>query len=210
MDRRSRVKARGRRRRRRVAEHARALRAELSYMPLTVFVSLCAATLGLYPYLWLASRAWSFAALDPVAFDARAALRYCAVAAAAHCLLVLSAVPGLVWLIGGYELAAVVTRAMLSLYAALALLVVLPLRWACLTAMRWAMRSAAAAWAADLVIIPRTMRSLLATHLLGTVYAQAHINRLVGLGMPGLAGYDDMWNDVSAADVVRDFLRGSG
>lgn len=178
-------------------------------MPLGIFVPRCAASLGFYPHLWLAARAWSFAELDPVAFDPRAAQRYCAVAAAAHCLLVLAAVPGVVWLIGGYPLAGAAAQAMLALYAALLLLVVLPLRWSCLSAIRWAMRSASAEWDSDCVMMPRTMRSLLATHLLGTIYVQSHINRLVGLGMPGLSGYDDIWSDVSAADIVRDFLRGS-
>lgn len=150
---------------------------ELDYVPLTIFVPFTVISLGIYPNVWLALRARAFSAISGGIVDSRA-VRRCALFGS------ISSIAAII---------AVVLASSTMLAAAIGLFVLfaLPLRCFCHSEIRSGIRRSAAEWDADGRMAERTIPSSTRLAILGSIYIQHHINRLIGLGMPGFSGYDD-------------------
>ena len=55
-------------------------------------------------------------------------------------------------------------------------------------------------------MINRSITSWFKLFLLGSIYIQHHINRLMGLGMPGFADVSEIEHDASLMDIIDDYI----
>lgn len=180
----------------------------IDYMPIPLFIAMTLFSLGIYPYIWLLKRVDGFSAAGMNGLDRMGIVRYCVVGLGVQ-LLPWGAIMAFVWSRwDGGDFALRVALQMMIAYAAAFALVVLPYRCFYHFDIRWRLRRAASVWDTGGIMIARTMGSLPRLFLLGTPYIQHHINRLIGLGMPGFSGYDDMPGDFYISDVIRDYVRG--
>ena len=188
------------------AEHA-ALTRTIDYIPLVLYLLFSVGSVGLYPYHWLLKRIDGFEVAGVTGLDRAGIGRYCALGICAQFLLVASGVIGLWgWFTGIHEWYASAFL-MLAVYGAAFVLVILPMRCFYHFDIRWRLRRATSRWDENGLMIVRTAPSLFLLFLFGTVYIQRHVNRLIGLGMPGFTGYDDLGADTTIGDAVREYVR---
>jgi hypothetical protein len=91
-------------------------------------------------------------------------------------------------------------------FAVLYALLILPMRCFNYFSLRWALRSAVIEWDKEGVMVGRAMTSWFKLFLLGSAYIQHHINRLMGLGMPGFADVSEIEMDISLADIIDNYV----
>jgi hypothetical protein len=181
--------------------------ATIDYIPAGLFVLLSVASAGIYPYFWLLDRVDTFAAVDAIRLDRTGIDRYCVLGIIAQ-LLPIAAAGVFMWahftgLRQWYAYASII----LAAYAAALVFVILPLRCFYHFDIRWRMRRAVSLWDKNGLMIARTAPSLFCLFLFGNAYIQRHINRLIGLGMPGLTGYDEIGTEVTLGDTIKEYVR---
>ena len=181
----------------------------IDYIPMGLFALFSVCSAGLYPYIWLLNRIDGFAAIGATGLDRSGLGRYCVFGICAQ-LLPLASLVVCLWAhfagVGEWYASAFL---MLAAYGAAIVLVILPMRCFYHFDIRWRLRRAASRWDENGLMIARTAPSLLRLFLFGTAYLQAHVNRLIGLGMPGFTGYDDVGTDATVGDAIKDYVRGA-
>lgn len=178
----------------------------LGYIPPTLFLALCLCTLGLYPYVWLWSNASGFVKIGGARIRENALRRF---AAMGFCVQLLAAAAVFMYLwsrIAGSEAAHRYAYFVLLAYLLLYLFLVLPLRCFHFFELRWNIRNAVIEWDSYAIMIGRTMTSWTKLFLGGSAYIQWHINRLIGLGMPGFADADEL-ADLTITELIDRYIR---
>jgi hypothetical protein len=102
----------------------------------------------------------------------------------------------------GLEIAYGVVFALVSLY----LSVIFPMRCFNYFRFRWALRSAVIKWDNEGVMVGRAMPSWVGLFLFGSAYIQYHINRLMGLGMPGFADASEIESDATLGELIGGYV----
>ena len=179
----------------------------LGYIPLSLFVSISVASLGIYPYIWLWGNLHAFEksgaqGLDKVELAKLSVIGFCAQLLVP--LSLLSALLGTASGIGGFQEFAF--RAIV-VYVVVYLLFVLPLRCFNYFNIRWKIREAVNEWDHAGMMIGRTMQSWVKLFCFGSFYIQYHINRLMGLGMHGFADESDLMVDLPITEFLKEYLR---
>ena len=182
--------------------------AALGYIPVTLFLSFSVATLGLYPYAWLWGNLHALERIGASASDDRNLRRFAVYGFCVQTLfpaaLILYAAG--IWLAS--DLMLELSFRVAVAYAATYLLLILPLRCGCYFDLRWKIRHRVAEWDSAKIMMDRTMSSWFKLFLLGSLYVQYHINRLMGLGMPGFADPSEITEDFAVVQWVRDYVKG--
>ncbi|MDR1651925.1 MAG: hypothetical protein LBR87_09060, partial [Synergistaceae bacterium] len=178
----------------------------LGYVPLKLFVGLSLLTMGLYPYTWLWGNAYAFNKVGAGRADERCVKILSVIGFSVQMLVPLSAASYLAWRIFAiplaHKMAAGTAVTMALLYAVL----LLPVRTFAYFNLRWAIRGAVIEWDREGVMVGRTMTSWLKLFLFGSMYIQYHINRLMGLGMPGFADVSEIEMDISLSEMIDKFV----
>ncbi|MDR1021606.1 MAG: hypothetical protein LBL73_12660 [Synergistaceae bacterium] len=178
----------------------------LGYIPVELFMALGVLTSGLYPFSWLWSNSAALVGLCGDRLQERR-LRLCAgMGFCVQTLLPVSLVLFFAWHFTGDPMLWNFASRFLALYAASFFLLALPQRCYLFFALRWNIRRAVEAWDKDGVMIDRTMSSWLKLFAFGSAYIQYHINRLIGLGMPGFAGQDEIMRDFSVKKWLNEYV----
>ena len=178
----------------------------LGYIPSKLYLGLCFVTCGLYPYIWLRENARAFEKTSGGRVRELSARRLAFLGMTVQLILPFSIGAWIVWMATGSEVAGEVFRAAFFLFLALYFAVVFPMRCSNYFCARWALRSAVIEWDASGVMINRSIASWLKLFLLGSVYVQYHINRLMGLGMPGFADFSEIEGDATLLERLGDYL----
>jgi hypothetical protein len=125
---------------------------------------------------------------------------------AVQMLLPVSAALYAVWRFTGLDMALDtaygVTFALVLLYSS----VVFPMRCFNYFCFRWALRSAVIKWDREGVMAGRAMPSWFGLLLFGSAYIQHHINRLMGLGMPGFADVSEIESDATLGEWIGGYV----
>lgn len=182
-------------------------RRAIDYIPVPLFLAQSVFSFGIYPYLWLLRRIDSFPDVGIKGLDRAGMAAYCIVGLCVQ-LLLLCATSTYVyaWLVTDNF----IRKLAVMIFAAYALsfvLLVMPGRCFHHFNIRWRLRRIVAEWDAVGVMIDRTMTSLTKLFLFGSAYIQYHFNRLIGMGMPGFSGYEEIAGDFSVTGAVRDYLK---
>jgi hypothetical protein len=90
--------------------------------------------------------------------------------------------------------------------AVLYVIVVFPMRCFNYFTFRWTLRSAVITWDKEGVMVGRAMPSWIKLILFGSAYIQYHINRLMGLGMPGFADVSEIEMDISWGEMLDNYV----
>ena len=178
----------------------------LGYIPTKLYLGLCLITCGLYPYIWIWDNAYAFGRISGGRVGAKSLKNLAVLGFLAQLLLPLSLIAWAIWQTTGSTVAAEVFRRALPAFLWMYFLVVFPMRCFNYFSARWALRSAVILWDAEGVMIGRSMTSWLKLFFLGSVYIQYHINRLMGLGMPGFADPSEIESDASLLERLDDYI----
>ncbi|GHV26736.1 hypothetical protein FACS1894167_00570 [Synergistales bacterium] len=190
-----------------LSKYGEANRAELmGYIPIELFVSLCILSLGMYPSIWMWVNAPAFAILCGDKVRAGRMKLYAVMSFCVHLILLLSAAFSLYRIFTGHQDGLKTAAICFAIYSLLYLATVLPMRCYYYFDIRWNIRKVVSAWDNNLIMSGRTMASWLKLFLFGAAYIQYHTNRLMGLGMPGFADYDDIVPDMAVRAFVKDFV----
>lgn len=180
--------------------------AVLGYIPLKIFLGLCLITLGAYPYVWIWGNAYAFNKMGERRIGEESFKRLAVLGFAVQMLLPVSAACYAAWYATGlpmmFEIAHAVAFALVLLY----LSVIFPMRCFNYFCFRWALRSAVIKWDSDGVMVGRAMPSWIGLFLFGSVYIQRHINRLMGLGMPGFADASEIESDATLGERIGRYI----
>jgi hypothetical protein len=178
----------------------------LGYVPVELFIALCLLTFGLYPYAWLWGNSGAFVSLCGDRLQEKRVKLYAAIGFCVQLILPVSfAIYGMGRFTGPPQLLDLAINSAF-LYAAAYILLILPQRCYYFFDIRWNLRSAVEAWDKDGVMIDRTMTSWFKLFAFGSIYIQLHANRLIGLGMPGFAGQDDIMPDFSVRRWLQEYV----
>lgn len=180
----------------------------LGYIPIPIFVGLSVLTLGLYPYVWFAQNARAFVILSLEKIEERSLRHYTVTGFFVQLLLFSSLVLAI---LGGVADSALLTEYAMRFaffYFSLNMLVLLPVRSFLYFGLRWNLRRAVAAWDHTRIMIPRTMPSWWKLFIFGSLYIQFHINRVIGLGMPGFADAEDLREPLPFLEWLGGYLTG--
>jgi hypothetical protein len=180
--------------------------AVLGYVPVELFIALCLLTFGLYPYAWLWGNSSAFVSLCGYRLQEKR-VRFCA--AIGFCIQLIPIVSLALYAVWRYTASPQLLDFALHsalLYVAAYVLLVLPQRCYCFFDIRWNLRRTVETWDKDGVMIDRTMTSWLKLFAFGSIYIQFHANRLIGLGMPGFAGQDEIMPDFSVRRWLQEYV----
>lgn len=179
----------------------------LGYIPLSLFVGISIASLGIYPYLWLWGNLHAFEKSGARGLDKVELVKFSVVG---FCTQLLVPVALISYLLGKltelqmfYEFA---FRAGV-VYVLAYILLVLPLRCFNYFNIRWKIREAVNEWDHAGMMIGRTMQSWIKLFCFGSFYLQYHINRLMGLGMHGFADESEIMPDFPITDFLKAYLK---
>lgn len=182
----------------------------LGYIPIGLYLSFAAATLGLYPYAWLWGNVRAFERIGASTSDCLNLRRF---AVYGFCVQILLPVALALYVAGAWlasDLILELSFRVAVAYVAAYLLLILPLRCGCYFDLRWKIRHRVAEWDSAKIMTDRTIPSWFKLLLLGSTYIQYHINRLMGLGMPGFADPSEITDDFAVVQWVRDYVKGEG
>ncbi|MDR1482583.1 MAG: hypothetical protein LBI74_08160 [Synergistaceae bacterium] len=179
----------------------------LGYIPLGIFIGVSLVSLGLYPYIWAWGNVYAFTKVCGERIGEGALRRF---AATGFCVQLLVPVAAGAFMWGAvadspwaYDFALKTS----AFFAITYMFFVGPIRCSCFFDLRWNLRSAVASWDRNSMMIDRTMTSWAKLFFLGSTYIQYHINRLMGLGMPGFADPEEIAADFSLLEWARDYVR---
>jgi hypothetical protein len=180
--------------------------AVLGYIPLKIFLGLCVITLGAYPYVWIWGNAYAFNKMGERRVDEASFKRLAVLGFVVQMLLPVSAALYAVWYFTGFGMAIEVAHAVVFALVMLYLSVVFPMRCFNYFCFRWALRSAVIKWDFEGVMAGRAMPSWIGLFLFGSAYIQYHINRLMGLGMPGFADASEIESDATLGELIGSYV----
>lgn len=180
----------------------------LGYIPVSIFASLSLLTLGLYPYIWFAQNVRAFISLSLEKIEERSLRRYAVMGFFVQSLLFLSIAMALWGEVADSPLHFEYALRFAFFYAFLSLFVLLPIRSFLYFGLRWNLRRAVAAWDHSRIMVPRTMPSWWKLFLFGSLYLQHHINRVIGLGMPGFADAEELRESLPFLEWLGGYLTG--
>ena len=180
--------------------------AVLGYIPSKLFLGLCLITFGLYPYIWMWDNTYAFNKVGDRRIDEESVKRFAVLGFIVQLLLPVSVGVWIAWKITGSTIAGEVLQTVTFVFLSLYFVVIFPLRCFNFFCVRWALRSAVIEWDREGVMINRSITSWLKLFLLGSIYIQYHINRLMGLGMPGFADPSEIERDVSLIDIIDEYV----
>ena len=180
----------------------------LGYIPILIFASLSVLTLGLYPYIWFAQNVRAFVSLSLEKIEERSLRRYAVMGFFVQ-LLLFSSIAMIIWeRLTDSPLHFEYALRFAFFYAFLSLFVLLPIRSFLYLGLRWNLRRAVAAWDNSHIMLPRTMPSWWKLFLFGSLYLQHHINRVIGLGMPGFADAEELRESLPFLEWLGGYLTG--
>jgi hypothetical protein len=178
----------------------------LGYIPVELFIVLCAMTLGVYPFIWLWGNSGAFINFCGNRLQEKRLRRFSAAGFCIQLLLPASIILYVMWRLTGMAEFIDYTLRCSAAYVILYTAVIFPQRCYYYFDLRWNMRSAVEAWDSERIMIGRTMTSWLNLFVFGSAYIQLHMNRLIGLGMPGFAGQDEILPDFSVSKWMREYV----
>lgn len=180
----------------------------LGYVPISVFASLSVITLGLYPYIWFSQNIRAFMELSLERIEEATLRRYVVLGYFVHVLLYIAIALSAVGSFFDAPLAREYAHRFALVYAFISFVLLLPVRSFLYFGLRWNLRRAVAAWDSNIITVPRTAPYLWKLFVFGALYIQFHINRVIGLGMPGFADADDLREAQPFLEWVNGYLRG--
>jgi hypothetical protein len=180
--------------------------AVLGYIPIKLFIGLSLITFGLYPYTWIWGNVYAFIAVGGKRIDENSIKRLVVAGFCVQALLPAAAVSYLAYRFIGAEAAYGLSVRLSELFVFLYFFLVFPMKCFNYFILRWTLRNAVIGWDRDSVMIGRTMTSWLKLFVMGSLYIQYHINRLMGLGMPGFADASEIEMDVSIAELIDNLV----
>jgi hypothetical protein len=179
----------------------------LGYIPLRIFLGISVVTLGLYPYIWVWGNVYAFMKVCGPRVRGAVFRRFAVVGFCTQLMIPLAVCSCLWGAATGSEQAYELAARALLFFAVSYFAIIGPMRCSCYFDLRWNLRSAVAMWDRNSVMIDRTMTSWFKLFILGSVYIQFHINRLMGLGMPGFADAEEISAEFSLGEWIREYLR---
>jgi hypothetical protein len=198
------ARAKLRARRHRIKESRDA--ALLGYIPVKLFMGLCVATLGLYPYIWLWNNVYAFNKVGGQRINGKSIKRLAVVGFLVQLSILAGAASYAATRTAGldifYRPAMVMTLSCIILY----FLLVFPMKCFNYFVIRWAVRSEVIEWDSEGVMVGRTMTSWFKLFIFGSIYIQYHINRLMGLGMTGFADASEIEPDAGIGELIGDYV----
>jgi hypothetical protein len=180
--------------------------AVLGYIPLKIFLGLCLVTLGAYPYVWIWGNVYAFNKMGERRIGEGSFKRLAVLGFAVQMLLPACAALYAAWHFTGIGLAHEITFAVAFAFVLLYSSVIFPMRCFSYFCVRWALRSAVIKWDREGVMVGRTMPSWIGLFLFGSAYIQYHINRLMGLGMPGFADASEIESDTTLGELIGRYV----
>lgn len=187
--------------------HVAGKAALFAYIPIRLFVCMTFFTIGLYPYVWFWENIPAFMKIGQGQVGEKTFKRFAVTGFCIQLLFIFAAASSVwTWFTGSvvhYEFSIRVFAVYCVLYA----FIVLPQRSFLYFDLRWSLRKAVIAWDRSGIVIDRTMTSWWKLFLLGPCYLQYHINRLMGLGMPGLSDSDEIVDDITLSEWVREYIK---
>jgi hypothetical protein len=189
-------------RRMRAAQEARVL----GYIPMSLYIALCLATFGLYPYVWVWENVNAFLKVGGERIPDKSLRRFAVLGFAVQTLFPLGILLAIAAFFTGFPGIAVYAHMAFAAFVSLYAVFVLPLRCFHHFGLRWNIRGAVVAWDQEGVMIGRTMTSWAKLFFFGSAYIQHHINRLMGLGMPGFADPAEIGPTVSLTEWIADYV----
>jgi hypothetical protein len=178
----------------------------LGYLPIELFATLLVVTLGLYPYIWLWSNANVLVKFCGGRVRAGYLKRFTAIGLCVQLLLPSALISYALWYFVGYQQFHTLAIELSAGYIASYALLVFPQRCYYYFDLRWNMRNAVSSWDSNALMIDRTLMSWFKLFVFGSGYIQLHTNRLIGLGMPGLASQDEILPDFSISKWLREYV----
>jgi hypothetical protein len=178
----------------------------LGYIPTKLFIALCVATCGLYPYMWMWGNTYAFNTVGGRRIDESSVKRFAMLGFMVQMLLPTAAVSRAVWNFTEMEAAHQTFQISLLAFVTLYALVIFPMRCFNYFCVRWALRGAVIAWDSEGVMVGRTITSWVKLFLLGSAYIQYHINRLMGLGMSGFADASEIEPDATLGEILDNYV----
>lgn len=180
----------------------------LGYIPISIFAGLSVFTLGLYPYVWFAGNVPAFISLSLERIEERSLRHYVVMGFFVQSLLFAAIAMALWGALADSPLHHEYALRFAFFYLSLSLLVLLPIRSFLYFGLRWNLRRAVAAWDRNHIMVPRTIPSWWKLFLFGSLYLQHHINRMIGLGMPGFADAEDLREPLPFLEWLGGYLTG--
>lgn len=180
----------------------------LGYIPTSIFMGLSVITLGLYPLFWFAQNVSAFIALSLERINEGYLRRYVVMGFFVQLMAVAAAVLGLLGRAMDSSLQLEYAFRFAFFYVFLTLFVLMPIRSFLYFGLRWNLRRAVAVWDSSKIMLPRTMPSWWKLFFFGSLYLQHHINRVIGLGMPGFADTDEVRESLPFLEWLGVYLTG--
>jgi hypothetical protein len=178
----------------------------LGYIPTKLFIGLCVATCGLYPYMWMWGNTYAFNTICGKRIDEGSVKRLAVLGFMVQLLVPTAAISRAVWHFTKMEAAYQTFQISLFVFAALYALVIFPMRCFNYFCVRWVLRGAVIEWDSEGVMVGRTITSWVKLFLFGSAYIQYHINRLMGLGMPGFADASEIEPDATLSERLDNYV----
>lgn len=180
----------------------------LGYIPTSIFMGLSVITLGLYPYIWFAQHVSAFIILSLEKIDEGYLRRYVVIGIIVQLMAVSAVVLALWGIAADSALKMEYAFRFAFFYVSLTFFVLIPIRSFLYFGLRWNLRRAVARWDGSHIMLPRTMPSWWKLFLLGSLYLQHHINRVIGLGMPGFADAEEVRESLPFLEWLGVYLTG--
>jgi hypothetical protein len=178
----------------------------LGYIPIKLFIGLCAITLGLYPYTWMWENVYAFNKVGGHRINGNSIKRLAVFGFLAQLSILAAAASYLACRSAGVDAALDPLTITALSCVILDFLLIFPMKCFNYFVIRWAIRSAVIEWDREGVMVGRTMTSWLKLFLFGSAYIQYHVNRLMGLGMAGFADVSEIELDVSIGEFIDDYV----
>ena len=178
----------------------------LGYIPIKIFFGLCVITCGLYPYVWMWDNTYAFNKMRGSRIREEAIKRFAVLGFTVQLLLPASIGMWIVWKITGSAVTGEIYQTTAFVFLSLYFVVIFPMRCFNYFCVRWSLRSAVREWDTDGVMINRSITSWSKLFLFGSIYIQRHINRLMGLGMPGFSDPSEIEGETSFLDIIDDYI----
>ena len=178
----------------------------MGYIPTRLFMGLCIVTCGLYPYIWMWDNTYAFNKIGDSRIKEESVKRFAVLGFFVQLLLPVAVGMWIAWKVTGSAVTREVFETVVFVFLSLYIVVIFPMRCFNYFCVRWTLRSAVIEWDSEGVMVNRSITSWFKLFLLGSIYIQHHINRLMGLGMPGFADPSEIEPDASLIDIIDGYV----